>query len=179
MILDLHHHPDGVGAMPGQRVVYDLERDEARMGAVGVPGPALVWELSEYGGAGALLAADVTLDPDRSWLLRCDRVDFPPGAVAHRHVHPGPGIRCVLHGSLHVEVAGAERAYGPLEAWFEGVDTPVVVRADEHADSAIVRVLLLPAEWAGKRTVRYVDPEDDGKPKLQRVRVYLEEPVAL
>ena len=42
-------------------------------------------------------------------------------------------------------------------------------------DTAFVRVLLLPVEWEGKRTVTYVDPADDEKPKLQRVRVYFEE----
>ena len=35
-------------------------------------------------------------------------------------------------------------------------------------DSAFVRVLLLPEEWTGKRTIRYVDPADDEKPRLQR-----------
>jgi hypothetical protein len=39
--------------------------------------------------------------------------------------------------------------------------------------------MLLPAQWAGKRTVRYLDPTDDEKPKLQRATVLLEEPVAL
>ena len=39
-----------------------------------------------------------------------------------------------------------------------------------------MRVLVLPAEWAGKRTIAYVDPADEDKPKLQRARVYLEQP---
>jgi len=38
-----------------------------------------------------------------------------------------------------------------------------------------VRVLVLPTEWAGKRTITYVDPADDDKPKLQSARVYFEE----
>jgi hypothetical protein len=38
-----------------------------------------------------------------------------------------------------------------------------------------VRVLVLPAEWSGKRTIAYVDPADDDKPKLQRARVYFEQ----
>ena len=37
-----------------------------------------------------------------------------------------------------------------------------------------MRVLVLPAEWAGKRTIRYVDPADEEKPKLQRARIYFE-----
>ena len=37
-----------------------------------------------------------------------------------------------------------------------------------------MRVLVLPREWEGKRTIRYVDPADDEKPKLQRAHVYFE-----
>ena len=44
-------------------------------------------------------------------------------------------------------------------------------------DTAFVRVMVLPAEWAGKRTVRYLDPADEAKPKLQRATVLLEEPI--
>jgi hypothetical protein len=40
-----------------------------------------------------------------------------------------------------------------------------------------VRVLVLPAEWAGKRTIRYLDPADDERPKLQRATVLLEVPL--
>jgi hypothetical protein len=38
---------------------------------------------------------------------------------------------------------------------------------------------VLPAEWAGKRTVHYVDPADDEKPKLQRATILLEERLSL
>ena len=34
--------------------------------------------------------------------------------------------------------------------------------------------MLLPAEWAGKRTIRYLDPADEEKPKLQRATILLE-----
>ena len=34
--------------------------------------------------------------------------------------------------------------------------------------------MVLPADWKGKRTISYVDPADDEKPKLQRARIYLE-----
>ena len=34
--------------------------------------------------------------------------------------------------------------------------------------------MLLPAEWEGKRTIRYVDPADEEKPKLQRPTVFFE-----
>ena len=82
-------------------------------------------------------------------MMRCDRVDFPPGGVAHRHVHPGPGIRRLLFGSLTIEAAGGIGTFGAGQAWFEGVDEPVLATASQTGDTAFVRVLLLPREWAG------------------------------
>ena len=42
-----------------------------------------------------------------------------------------------------------------------------------------MRVLLLSGEWAGKRTIRYVDPADEERPKLQRATILLEHPIEL
>jgi hypothetical protein len=55
------------------------------------------------------------------------------------------------------------------------------VHATAAADqeSAFIRVLLLPEEWEGKRTIRYVDPSDDDKPRLQRPTVFFDRPVTL
>ena len=109
--------------------------------------------------------------------MRCDRVDFPPGGVAYRHVHPGPGIRRILHGELTIDRGTATRStYRAGESWFEGADDPVLATASATEDTAFVRVLLLPAEWAGRRTIRYLDPADEEKPRLQRATVLLEEP---
>ena len=77
MILRLTQHPDGVTTEPGDRVVYDVERDEAYRGATHVDGHALVWELTDR--------------PERRSLLRCDRVDFPPAASRTATRIPGPG----------------------------------------------------------------------------------------
>jgi quercetin dioxygenase-like cupin family protein len=176
--LALHEHPDGVEVEAGPRVVYDLERNEAWFGAARVSGHALVWELGGDG-AGAALLADVELDAAGGWVVRCDRIDFPPGGVAHRHVHPGPGIRRLLHGELTIEAEGIEQSFGPGEAWFEGADYPVLATASASEGTAFVRVLLLPREWEGKRTIRYLDPADEAKPKLQRATVLLEKPVSL
>jgi hypothetical protein len=173
--ISLHERPDGVETGAGPRVVYDVERNEAHLGAARVEGRALVWEL---GGddAGAALAADVEVGA--GWLVRCDRIDFPPGGVAYRHVHPGPGVRRLLHGELTIDAAGGSRTYGPGEAWFEGADHPVLATASAREETAFVRVLLLPPEWAGKRTIRYVDPADEDKPRLQRPTVLLEAPLS-
>lgn len=174
MRLSLYDEPGGVETAPGNRVVYDLERGEAHSGAASVTGHALRWELEEGHAADALLSAEVALDPGTPWLLRCDRVDFPPGGIAYRHTHPGPGIRCLLHGSIRIEAGGGTSTYGPLEPWFESGPEPVLAHAAEDEGTAFVRVLLLPAEWAGRRTIRYVDPADAARPKTQRATVFLE-----
>ena len=181
MWFTLHDHPDGVRPVPGHRIVFDVARGDASYGSPGVPeGHALVWELSAYGAEGAKLAVEVELDHRTNWLMRCDRVEFPPGGVAYRHVHPGPGIRYLLYGTLTIDGPdGGSTTYGPGEPWFEGADHPVLATASPDAETAFVRVLVLPREWEGKRTIRYLDPADEAKPKLQRATVFLEHPIEL
>lgn len=178
MIFALHERPEGVETQAGPCVVYDLAADVAHFGAARVAGPALVWTIGESALNDApALVAEVELDPGTGWVARCDRVEFPPGSIAYRHVHPGPGIRRLLFGSLTVESEGESRAYGPGEPWFEGIEQPVLATASETEATAFVRVLLLPSEWAGRRTIRYLDPADDERPRLQRARILLEEPL--
>ena len=165
MSLALAEHARGVQTGSGNHVVYDLEQSEAHFGEARVPGHAIVWELTGAPGPGA-------------WILRCDRVDFPPGSVAYRHVHPGPGIRRILHGELTIDRGdGNVQTYTEGQSWYEGADDAVVATASATQETAFVRVLLLPAEWAGRRTIRYVDPADEDKPRLQRATVLLEVPL--
>jgi quercetin dioxygenase-like cupin family protein len=141
-------------------------------------GTRLVWELLDETPHDAQVAAEVELGAGDAWIARLDRIDFPPGGVAYRHVHPGPGIRRVLHGELTVDRGTAEPpTYWRGEAWFEGADDPVLATASLSEETAFVRVLLLPAKWAGRRTIRYLDPADEDKPRLQRATVLLEEPL--
>ena len=141
-------------------------------------GTLLVWELLDEEPSGALAAAEVAVQG--GWVARLDRVDFPPGGIAYRHVHPGPGIRFLLHGELTIDRGDGESyTYAASEAWFEGADDPVLATASATEDTAFVRVLLLPEEWAGKRSIRYVDPRDEDKPRLQRATVLSEEPLPL
>jgi quercetin dioxygenase-like cupin family protein len=142
-------------------------------------GTSLHWELLEEAPADSMLSAPVEIDPDADTLLRLDRVDFPPGAVAYRHTHPGPGIRCLLFGSMRIQTGGEAHEYGPFEPWFESGPEPVFAVASETEPSAFVRAMLLAREWEGKRTIRYVDPADEAKPKLQRATVFVERPVRL
>jgi quercetin dioxygenase-like cupin family protein len=140
-------------------------------------GTTLVWELLNDEPADALLAAPVEVE--NGWLMRHDRVDFPPGGIAYWHTHPGPGIRYLLHGCLKVEAPSRTEKYGAGEAWFESGPEPVLATAADTLETAFVRVLLLPPEWQGKRTIRYVDPADAERPKLQRATVFLEQHIRL
>ena len=139
-------------------------------------GRSLVWELGDDKPAGALLSREVRLDGGE-WIMRHDRVDFDPGAIAYRHTHPGPGIRYLLFGQITIDSEGAQRTYGPDEPWFERGPDPVLATTSADEPTAFVRVMLLPAEWAGKRTIAYVDPADADKPKTQRATIFLEQPV--
>jgi quercetin dioxygenase-like cupin family protein len=177
VFLQLFDYRDGVETPGGNRVTYGVDTDEAWFGSAAVAGRALVFELAREESPKATVAAAV--EPSEGWLMRCDRVDFPLGGVAYRHTHAGPGIRCLLEGELRVETEGTSRTYRPFEAWFESGPEPVLAEASETEETSFVRVLLLPGEWVGKRTIRYVDPADAMKPRTQRATIYLEEPLVL
>jgi hypothetical protein len=179
--LSLYAFEQGVETADGNRVVYDVAAGAAYFGAAAVAGHALVWQVEADGqdAAGALLSAPVQLDAAADWIMRCDRVDFPPGGIAYRHVHPGPGIRYLLAGGIEIETEGHTTRYAPGGAWFESGPEPVLARASAQLDTSFVRVMLLPAEWAGKRTIRYVDPADAELPRRQRATVHFDRPITL
>lgn len=178
MRLSLFHHPDGVSAEGPHRIVYDVAANAAHVAPATVDGAAYVWELTDGDAPeGALLSSEVDLDPSTDWLMRADRIDFVPGGTAYRHTHPGPGIRVLLFGEITIDSEGSVDTYGPGEPWFERGPDPVLATTTEQEASAFARVLLLPVEHAGKRTIRYVDPADADKPKTQKPTVFLEHPV--
>ena len=174
MRLSLLEHPAGLAVGSGNHVVYDVVRNVAHFGPATVSGHALSWELTEDEPERARLSAEIDLDPAVDWIVRCDRVDFPPGGVAYLHTHPGPGIRCLLFGSIRIDTGGRSETYGPFEAWFERGPDPVFAAASETEETSFVRVMLLPREWEGKRTIRYVNPDDAEKPRTQRATVFFD-----
>jgi quercetin dioxygenase-like cupin family protein len=162
------------------RVLYDLERHEARYesGACSIAGPAhaLSFDLVAAPDDDALLSAPVELDGEER-LMRCDRVDFPPGGVAYLHTHQGPGIRVLLHGSIRIDTAGQSHRYGPLQAWFEPGPEPVFAAASETEPTAFVRCMVLPSRLLGQSSIRYVREEDAVKPKPQSYTVFVDKPL--
>ena len=57
--------------------------------------------------------------------------------------------------------------------WFESGREPVYAESSETKESALVRLMLLPAEWIGRQNIRCAD-----RPTRQGARVFLEEPLA-
>ncbi|MFN0162217.1 MAG: hypothetical protein ACKVQQ_13380 [Burkholderiales bacterium] len=163
--------PNGACCMPGAATVT-----AGRAGA-----RVLHWELVQQGAAAAgsaagslTLAAPLDL-PAKEVLMRCDRVEFPPGGEALTHVHQGPGIRCLVAGAIRIDSLGNSHHYGVGQAWFEAGPEPVYAAASATEATAFVRVMILPRTCHGKSSIRYVRPEDADKPKSQKYQVFADE----
>ena len=125
------------------------------------------------------LAREIRLAPAARYLMRCDRVDFPPGGVAYTHTHQGPGIRVLLRGEFRVETGGRTLLVRPGEAWFESGPEPVYAAATHSVETSFVRVMILPGELEGRSSIRYVNAEDHEKPKTQRYTVLVDAPITI
>ena len=136
------------------------------------------WEIRSDATRDARLAREIDL-PSGEHLMRCDRVDFPPGGVAYTHTHQGPGIRVLLRGRFRVEVDGHEERIAPGEAWFERGPDPVYAEASREEPTSFVRVMVLPRALLGKSSIRYVKPEDQARPKPQTYTVFVDAPIAI
>jgi hypothetical protein len=170
---------EGSASVDGAR----LEANEAWHGTaaatVEAPGAVLLrWELTAGTAAeGAALAAPIDLDPAGAYLIRCDRVDFPPDGEALLHTHQGPGIRCLLMGAFAVETDGERIELEPYGAWFEAGPKPVYARAGDASAAAFARVMVLPRSLLGQSSIRYVREEDRDRPKSQRYTVFVDAPI--
>ena len=166
---------------PAPRVLYDVTRNHAEYAGdprtLSGPLHALAFELRATRSAGTLLDAELDPPPDRRRLIRCDRVDFPPGGVAYLHTHQGPGIRVLLRGEIRVQTGGRSHRYTPLEAWFEPGPEPVFAAASDTEPTAFVRCMVLPGDLLGKSSIRYVRQEDAVKPKSQQYTVFVDQPL--
>jgi hypothetical protein len=122
-----------------------------------------------------LLMSDIDLDPTIQYLMRCDRVDFPPGGIAYTHTHAGPGIRCLLRGSIEICVGDEALSRRPGEPWFERGADPVLALASSDEPTSFVRAMILPRSLLGQTSIRYVRAEDLDKPKLQEYTRFADE----
>jgi hypothetical protein len=141
-------------------------------------GPEAVGARVEGAGSRCLLEAALThlnLDDGQPWLMRLDSVAFPPGGCALLHTHQGPGIRCLLEGTIRIDSEGHSTSFEPGGAWFESGPEPVFAAADPHVPSRFVRTMIRPGHLQGQSSIRYVRAEDRDAPKSQRYRVYAEQ----
>ena len=121
----------------------------------------------------------VGLEPEEEYLMRCDRVDFPPGGIAYTHTHAGPGTRCLLKGELRVTVQRKTIVARAGDPWFERGPDPVLASASATASTSFARTMILPRSYRGRSSIRYVKPEDANKPKLQEYTRFVEEDIEI
>jgi hypothetical protein len=125
------------------------------------------------------LSGEPRIEVGIGYLMRCDRVDFPPGGVAFTHTHQGSGIRCLQAGRIRIETQGKDFWVEPGGAWFESGSDPVFAQTHFDGPSHFIRVMILPQAIRGKSSIRYVKPEDVDQPKTQTYQVFVDEPIEL
>ncbi|NKB68656.1 MAG: hypothetical protein GKR89_16455 [Candidatus Latescibacteria bacterium] len=86
----------------------------------------------------------------------------------------GPGIRCLLAGTLQIETEGRSAPVNPGQARFEAGPDPVLATASPTRPTSFVRGMLLPRTLQGKSSIQYVRPEDADKPKPQRYTRFID-----
>src|SRR5690348_9784227 len=114
--------------------------------------------------------------PAGALLLRGDSVAFPPGGCAYLHRHQGPGIRCLIEGSIRIDTRGHSTSYGPGGAWFETGPDGVFAQATDRP-TRFIRVMILPRALLGKSSLEYLNEEDKAKPKSQSYKIFVDMPI--
>lgn len=164
--------------------------DNAQLSAGNLATVVLRWQLTLAGAGDAqakgdgvtstlLLNAPMQLDKSQDYLLRCDRVDFPPAGEALTHTHKGGGTRCLLFGGIDIHTNNTVHRYLPLEPWYEAGSDPVYAKASPAVASGFVRVMILPREVLGKSSITYVNTDDLNKPKNQKYQVFIDALITL
>jgi hypothetical protein len=156
-------HAEGTGA-----TLWRFELSDPRQPAVQLKGASLR--------STPLLGVVLERLPEGDLLWRGDSVAFPPGGCAYLHRHQGPGIRCLVEGTLRIESNNQSHTYDVGDPWYENGTDPVFAQAGERA-TRFVRVLILPRTLIGKSSIQYVNEEDKDKPKSQQYRVYVDAPL--
>jgi len=170
---------DGTPLLPDAAV---LAKGPARLSGTGE-----VWRFEVADAAGLtapheharlVLARPLARDPAAPFVLRMDRVDFPPEGATPKHGHAGPGIRRLLSGRLLAEVGEEAHRIDPGGAWFETGADPVVGRVLAPG-SAFIRCMVLDAELLGRPTFRAWTPEEAAKPRSASYRLFFDTLTAL
>ncbi|MBX3538239.1 MAG: hypothetical protein KF735_11395 [Chelatococcus sp.] len=150
---------DGQARLRGEGRIWIYEVDPM--------GTAFRWDKS------IILSHPLTVAFDGPWLMRADRIESPSGAATPRHGHRGPGIRRLVYGRLIAEVGDHVERIAAGQAWFETGSDPVIGTNINDANSAFVRVMVLPAELEGGRSsFMPTTPEDALKPRAVTSRLF-------
>ena len=157
-------HAEGIGA-----TLWRWELSDPRQPAAKTPSPSVF--------SRDKLAKPLETLPPGDLLWRGDSVGFPPGGCAYLHRHQGPGIRCVVEGSLRVDTNGQSHTHAVGDAWYETGPDPVFAQAGA-TPTRFVRVMILPRALIGKSSIQYVNAEDKDKPKSQQYRVFVDAPLS-
>lgn len=162
-------------------------RGRGRMTAGNAGATLWRWELASPDTALSGAAKDVTctlknasaivLPSADGVLMRLDSVSFPPGGCALLHTHQGPGIRCLIEGTIRIDTHGRSTSYGPGSPWFEAGPEPVFAQAAADRPSRFIRAMILPAILKGRSSISYVNAEDRDKPKSQTYKGYVDMPI--
>lgn len=181
--------PDAVHAIYVRRGAVTLDgaplaEDSAALvrGAATLGGAGEVWcfEVARTDGltapderASLILAHPLPHDPAAPFVVRLDRVDFPPEGATPKHGHAGPGIRRLLSGRLLAEVGEEAHRIEAGGAWYETGDDPVIGRV-LLPGSAFVRCMVLVPEMLGKPTFRAWTAEDAAMPRNAQYRLFFD-----
>lgn len=144
-------------------------------------GPWLRFDLSTTGldTRGRVLETHRVTVPAGAVLMRVDQVTFPLGAVAYRHVHAGAGIRVLDRGELHLYADDHDFIRRPGQSWFEAANSPVRAEASTAVGARFIRFMVVPPAYAGKPTIRFLDPADAARPRHQVTHRFFERVIHL
>ncbi len=102
----------------------------------------------------------IDLAPGSEWLLRLDATTMYPKLRVPRHIHEGPGIRCMRSGEIHIESVETTETYRANDPWYEtGPDDPVVASSGPELPASFVRFMVLPTEYLGVRSIKFLDEQ--------------------
>jgi len=153
-----------------ETAVYGSGAMAVRAGAAGAE--LWRWDLARAGeapvlagGAGVRSRHIVTQEIDTiglaardRWLFRCDGIEMARDATAPLHVHAGPGLRCMIEGSMSVDDKGVIEEHRAGDWWYETNVQPIVARATGANGARFVRVMIAAPEFEGYRTTQVLDP---------------------
>lgn len=88
-------------------------------------------------------------------------------------------MRYLVRGGLEIKSDHSAERMGNGNAWFEDANSPVKATASTTQSSLFIRAMVLPIEFEGKPTIKFLNPEDIDKPKVQTNHRFFDQRVTL